>query len=428
MSELAVVASPLEDLQPYHQNPRRGDTAAIAASLKKRGQYKPIVVNAGTKTGRPMEILAGNHTFLAAHSLGWSTIQIVTVDVDDSEAAQIVLADNKLADLGGYDDTDLLATLQEAGSLEATGYSDQDLADLLHALEDPVGLTDPDDVPSVPEDTVTAPGDVWRLGPHVLYVGSSGDIDAVAGAAQGTVDAIWTDPPYGVEYVGKTKDALTIQNDGYAGAVQVFADAVATILAVARPGAPVYVAHSDVVRNDFQRIMEDAGLLLRQTLVWVKNVLVMGRSDYHWRHEPILEAQVASVEELAAESFTPIAYGFTPGGEGRLGRGGPRWYGDNKSSTVFQVPKPKASRDHPTMKPVELIERMLRNSVQTGGLVFDPFGGSGSTLIAAHRLGARALLCELDPRYGDVICRRWEEHTGVTPVRDGTAVSFTEPK
>ncbi|SJM55077.1 DNA modification methylase [Agrococcus casei] len=420
---LEVTVRPLSELKPYHQNPRRGNTAAIADSLAKRGQYKPIVVNLGTHTGRPMEILAGNHTFLAAHSLDWPTIQVVTVDVNDAEAAQIVLADNKLADLGGYDDVDLLATLQEAGSLDATGYTDQDLTELLRALDEPVGLTDPDDVPALTDTTITAEGDVWRLGPHVLYVGSSGNVEAVADAAQGTVDAVWTDPPYGVSYVGGT--GMTIKNDGADEAVQTFADAVGTILAVARPGAPVYVAHADLMRGEFQRVMSEAGILYRQTLIWVKNALVMGRADYHWKHEPILEAELPEAG-IVDESFDPVAYGFTPGGEGRLGRGGKRWYGDNKSSTVFQVPKPKANSEHPTMKPVELIERMLRNSVQTGGLVFDPFGGSGSTLIAAHRLGARALLCELDPQYADVICRRWEEHTGVTPIRDGEPVTFTD--
>lgn len=420
---LEISTRPLAELHAYHKNPRRGATKAIAESLAKRGQYKPIVVNVGTLTGRPMEILAGNHTYLAAASLGWESIDVVTVDLPDDEAAQVVLADNKLADLGGYDDADLLATLEAAGSLEATGYTDQDVTALLRALDEPVGMTDPDDVPDVPEGaTVTVEGDVWRLGPHVLYVGSSGNIDAVADAAQGAADAIWTDPPYGVSYVGGT--GMTIKNDGADEAVQTFADAVATCLVVARPGAPVYVAHADLMRGEFQRVMAEAGILYRQTLIWVKNALVMGRADYHWQHEPVLEAQIAP--DQTVEDFEAIAYGFTPGGEGRLGRGGQRWYGDNKSSTVFQVPKPKVNGQHPTMKPVELIERMLRNSLPAGGLVFDPFGGSGSTLIAAHRLGARSLLCELDPKYADVICRRWEEHTGVVPVRDGVPVSFVE--
>ena len=202
-----------------------------------------------------------------------------------------------------------------------------------------------------------------ELGPHVLYVGSSGNVEAVADAAQGTVDAVWTeDPPYGVSYVGGT--GMTIKNDGADEAVQTFADAVGTILAVARPGAPVYVAHADLMRGEFQRVMSEAGILYRQTLIWVKNALVMGRADYHWKHEPILEAELPEAG-IVDESFDPVAYGFTPGGEGRLGRGGKRWYGDNKSSTVFQVPKPKANSEHPTMKPVQADQHML--AIRPGG-------------------------------------------------------------
>ena len=425
-ARLEVREFPLGELSTYYRNPRRGDVKAIAASLRARGQYRPIVVNVGSLTGRPFEILAGNHTFLAAGALGWETIAATTVDVDEAGAAQIVAADNRLADLGGYDDAELAEVLQLAGDLAGTGYSDGDLSALLASLDEPVGLTEPDAVPPVPEAPVSVLGDVWELGPHRLYVGSSGDIDAVSAAAQGPVACVWTDPPYGVSYVGKTADALSIKNDGADDAMRVFADAVGTMLAVCRPGAPVYVAHSDVVRASFQAALEDAGIRFRQTLIWVKDSLVMGRADYHYRHEPILEHEVPMVELAPeeVEDWQPVAYGFAPGGEGRLGRGGPRWHGDNKQTTVFEVPRPKANREHPTMKPVELMERMLRNSVAAGEVVFDPFGGSGSTLIAAHRLGARALLCELDPVYADVICRRYEEHTGVVPRRGGVPVSF----
>ena len=183
---LAVSEVPLEELATYYRNPRRGNVAAIAESLAVRGQYKPIVVNLGTATGRRMEILAGNHTYLAARDLGWATIQIVTVDVDEAGAAQIVAADNRLADLGGYDDEDLLAVLELAGDLGGTGYSELDVASLERALADPIALTDPDDVPSIPTAApISVPGDVWELGPHRLYVGSSGDTDAVCAIAQG---------------------------------------------------------------------------------------------------------------------------------------------------------------------------------------------------------------------------------------------------
>lgn len=185
--------------------------------------------------------------------------------------------------------------------------------------------------------------------------------------------------------------------------------------------------------------MLKAGLLVRQNLVWVKTSLVLGRADYHYRHEPILEAEVPADDEApdaeavdteleVVTTHEPVLYGFTPGGKGRLGRGGDRWHGDNKQSTVFEVPKPTRNGEHPTMKPTELIGRMLANSCPVGGLVLDLFGGSGSTMIAAHHHRSRSALVELDPRYADVICRRWQEHTGILPIlaRTGELVDFTE--
>jgi site-specific DNA-methyltransferase (adenine-specific) len=203
-------------------------------------------------------------------------------------------------------------------------------------------------------------------------------------------------------------------------------------LTVLRPGAPCYVAHADTERVTFEAALREAGYLLRQNLIWVKNALVLGRSDYQYKHEPILEAVVpgepGETGDLSDEVTThePVLYGFTPGGEGRLGRGSTNWYGNNKKTTVFEVPKPTASRDHPTMKPVELIVLQLRNSVGRGGSVLDMFAGSGSTLLAAHQLNLIARLVELDPVYCDVICRRWQEHTDVMPIleRTGEAVSF----
>jgi DNA modification methylase len=168
---------------------------------------------------------------------------------------------------------------------------------------------------------------------------------------------------------------------------------------------------------------------MRQNLIWVKNAMVLGRSDYHYRHEPILEA-AAPVDEEALEdeplTHEPIMYGFTPGAEGRLGRGGVRWYGNNTQTTVFEIPKPTASREHPTMKPTDLIVAQLRNSVKRGGTDLDLFGGSGSTLIACHILNLEARVVELDPRFVDVICRRYEEATGTTPIllSTGKPVSF----
>lgn len=211
---------------------------------------------------------------------------------------------------------------------------------------------------------------------------------------------LWTDPPYGVDYVGKTKDALTIQND--TGDIEGFLLAVfGACDAVLAPGARFYVACPAVQRGtQFRLAVNGAGWTLHQTLVWVKDSMVLGHSDYHYRHEDIL-------------------YGWKPG-PGRIGRGaheGTRWYGDHSQTSVFEVPRPKRNAEHPTMKPVELVTRCLANSARRGDVILDTFGGSGTTLLAAEAQGLDARLMEVDPRYCDVIVARWEAHTGLKAER-----------
>ena len=430
-------------LAPYFRNPRVGNVPLIVESLKAHGQYKPIIVNRGSLTGRPNEVLAGNHLLQAGLQMGMEKMLVHWLDVDDDEAARIVLVDNRASDKGGYDPEALAGLLVDLDGLAGTGYSDGDLSRLLAGLEagEQEGLNDPDAVPGVPVNPITVEGDVWLLGPHRLVCGDSTQVDVIRLAADGEeLDAMWTDPPYGVEYTGKTKDALKIQNDGKAGLEALLLDAFTAALTVLRPGAPCYVAHSDTERMTFEGALREVGYLVRQNLVWVKNAMVLGRSDYQYKHEPILEVEApdpdavdgdvsretSADEEAEPLQHEPLIYGFTPGAKGRLGRGGPAWYGNNKQTTVFEIAKPSASREHPTMKPVELIVQQLRNSVARKGSVLDLFAGSGSTLIAAHRLGLVARLVELEPQYCDVICRRYQEHTGVMPIleRTGEGVTF----
>ena len=207
----------LADLRPYHANPRRGDVAQIARSLSRTGQYRPIVVNAGTKTGRYREVLAGNHTLAAALKLGWSHLAGSVVDVDDDTAARIVAADNRTAELGGYDDAALLALLESVAAaeqgLEGTGYSDADLLALLARVApdaEPEALTDPDEIPDEPAEPVTRPGDLWTLGDHRILCGDSTDPDAVAHLIGGRrAVLIHADPPYGM---GKQADGVLGDN------------------------------------------------------------------------------------------------------------------------------------------------------------------------------------------------------------------------
>lgn len=402
----------IRDLNYYYKNPRKGDIEAIANSLKTHGQYKTICVNKGTKTGRPNEILAGNHTIKAARALGWETIEATVIDVDDEAAAKIVIADNRTSDLAENDPAILVDLIESLTDLDGTGWADDELEELAATIneltEPPETLNDPDETPEPPETPKTKLGDIITLGDSLLYVGDATDTENVLKAfGQRRADCIWTDPPYGVNYVGKTEDALTIKNDTASDLEPLLTGAYTTMIKASRPGAPIYIAHADTARVTFQTCAEEAGLIIRQNLIWVKNNSTFGHSDYQYQHEPIL-------------------YGFTPGGQGRLGRGGNRWYGDNAQTTIFECNIIQHNRDHPTMKPVALIQAMITNSAPPRGTILDCFAGSGSTLIAAHGLGMNALLVEYDPHYADVICRRWQEHTGQTPKINGTPTTFTD--
>lgn len=383
----------LGDLARFPGNARRGDVTAIRSSLRRHGQYRSLVVR---DTGSALVVLAGNHTRDALDAEGHATARCEVITCTDDEARRINLADNRLAELGGYDDDDLAALLTGLdGDFGGTGWDQDDLDALLG--EEPESRNDPDDVPEPPAEPVTRPGDLWQLGPHRLLCGDATDMAAVEKMLDGDrCDCMWTDPPYGVDYVGKTKDALTIRNDGADDLPGLLAGAFAVASATLKPGSAVYIAHpAGALFAVFAKAFFDAGWKFHEGLVWVKDVMVLGHSDYHFRHEPVM-------------------YGYTPG-EGRRGRGGEGWYGDHSQTSVFEVPKPSRSEDHPTMKPVALVTAMLANSCPPKGLVYEPFGGSGTTLIAAHGLGQVARVVELDPVYCDVICQRYQDHTGIVP-------------
>lgn len=401
--KLATRRIRLDRLQPYYRNPRRGNVAAIAESLAAVGQYKPIVVNAGTQTGRELEVLAGNHTLQAAAELGWPSLLCVTVDVGEEQAARIVAADNRTSDLGTYDEADLLALLESLPDLVGTGYEDDDVAALVAATRPAVSLTDPDDAPTFDETpSVSTPGDVWALGPHRLVVGDALDPAVWDVLLEGQlVDAVWTDPPYGVDYKGGTKKREEISNDALS--VEDLTKFLLATLGAARdhcrPGAAWYVtAPHGPIGLAFSVALAQLDVW-RHSLVWVKNNSTFGRADYHYRHEPIY-------------------YGWKPGAARLVP------VADRKQDTVWEYDRPPTSDEHPMMKPVGLVVRALQNSLPPGGTVLDCFAGAGVTLIGAHQVGAIARLVELKPRYADVICRRWQQHTGELPVRAGVPVDF----
>ena len=410
VENLQALATPIDDLSLLPGNPRVGDVDAVAASLRRFGQRKPIVANtAGT-------VIAGNHTLQAARQLGWTHIAVVRVDDDDATAKAFALADNRTAELGGYDDAALEAMVRDvleadADLLADTGWAGEDLEHVLAGLEPPLPpeLEDPDAVPdSAP--AITVPGDVWLLGPHRLLCGDSTvptDLERVLAGER--ADCVWTDPPYGVSYAAK-QDMLNRTQRGSSKRLtsEIAADeldaqaledmlraSLGAALALSRPGAAWWVAAPCLALplRAFAVVLADLGVW-RHTVVWVKDSFVLGRSDYHGRHEQLL-------------------YGWAPGAPHTPPP-------DRSQDSVWEFPRPRANDIHPTMKPVALIERAILNHTQQGDIVLDPFGGSGSTLIAAHQTGRHARLVELSPRYCDVICRRYQQATGDKPIAEAT--------
>ena len=352
--------------------------------------HRPVLAQAdGT-------IYAGNMRYRAAQALGMETIPAVVEDVSDRLARERALRDN--AQWGEWEEEELASLLARLGSedsnLDILGFDERDLQRLLDSIECPPALADPDDVPALPDEPEAKPGDLWLLGDHRLLCGdatSTRDVATVMADEQAV--CLWTDPPYGVDYEGGTKRKLTLRNDSAEGLGRLLEDSFAAMDAVLASGAAVYVAHpAGALSVTFGSRFLAQGWRLHQTLVWVKDSFVIGHSDYHYRHEPVLFGYKAS--------------------QGRRGRGSGGWYGGNDCSSVFEVPRPKASPDHPTSKPVALVEAMVKNSSRSGDVVLDGFLGSGSTLIACERAGRRCFGLEIDPRYVDVAVRRWEAYTG----------------
>jgi DNA modification methylase len=389
---LQALALPIDAIELHPRNPRLGNVEAVAASLLRFGQLKPVVVQKST-----MLRVAGNHVLRAARSLGWPEIAANVEAMDDAAAVAFLLTDNRTSDLGSYDDGLLAAILDEqaaADNLAATGYDADDVAALLRATGR-ADERDPDAVPDLPPEAevYVQPGELWALGRHRLLVGDATDPDAVARLTAGApVDLVFVDPPYGVDYVGKTAAALTIANDALDadGIRALVADALR--LAPLRPGGSFYVmAPAGPLHLQFLLGVADAGLTLHQTLIWAKDRFVLGHGDYHYRHEPIL-------------------YGWRDGGR-HIFRG------DRTQDSLWEIPRPARSELHPTMKPVELVERAIRNSSVPGERVLDVFVGSGTTIIAAERTERTCLAMELDPRYAQAALERWCSFSGQSPRR-----------
>lgn len=393
---------PIGELVPWEKNPRKNDKAVakVIESIRTFGFGAPIIARRANR-----EVIAGHTRLKAATKMGLERVPVRFLDVTEDQAHALALADNRIGEEAAWDDVLLASVLQELSAadveLASTGFNEHEITKLLADANkvDEGGVaveTAPD---KLQKKWKTAPGQVWEIPSrtvrgrsHRIICGSSLDASVVERLMDGAVaDMMWTDPPYGVSYKGKTDDALEIENDKLnpEQLLQFLCDCFRA--APLKPGAAWYVAHpAGPISLQFRLAVDAVGWTYRQGLVWVKDSMVLGRSDYHYKHEPII-------------------FGYTAGGDGRRGRGGPSWNGGNAEVSTFEIERPKQNEFHPTMKPVELVARMVRNSSSPKGLVYEPFSGSGSTMLACETTSRVCHAVELDPKYVAVALERMAE-------------------
>ncbi len=382
----------IEKLKPAEYNPRKDlkpedeEYQKIKKSLIEFGYVAPVIVNAD------MTVIGGHQRLKVLKELGYTEIECNVVDLDKDKEKALNIALNKIT--GEWDNAkleELLAELKETNiDMDMTGFSfdevDNMLKDITGSKEDDF---DVDQALNEIEEPTSKPGDIWILGRHRLMCGNSTQKeDVMCLMNKQEADMLLTDPPYNVDYVGKTSEALKIENDNMNETefYNFLIDAFRNMFESVKYGGSIYVFHADTEGLNFRNAFKAVGFKLAQCLVWVKNTFVMGRQDYQWRHEPIL-------------------YGWKEGA-------GHYFVDNRKQSTVLEFDKPSRNAEHPTMKPIDLLVYLIKNSSKENDIILDLFGGSGSTLIAAEQIQRTCYVMELDPKYCDVIIKRWENLTG----------------
>ncbi len=375
----------IEKLIPYRNNARTHSdeqVEKIAKSMREFGFINPVLVDG------KFNIIAGHGRVLGAKKLGMKEVPCLFIeDLTEEQKRAYIIADNRLAEDAGWDKEMLKIELEELQNLNfdisLTGF---EMDDFDFGMEETEVVEDEFDE-TVPEEPKSKKGEIYKLGKHYLMCGDSTDINDVEKLMNGAkVDLFLTDPPYNVDYQGGT--GLTIQNDN------MDEDTFREFLKVSffnanvvmKEGAVFYIWHADSEGYNFRGACHDIGWKVRQCLIWCKNTLVMGRQDYHWKHEPCL-------------------YGWKEGASHL-------WASDRKQTTVLEFDRPSVSKEHPTMKPVGLFDYLIKNNTKKDDIVLDLFAGSGTTIIACEQNGRVAYSMELDPRYVDVIIARWEKLTG----------------
>lgn len=368
----------VNEIKPYEKNARKNDEAVpvVMESIKQCEYIAPIIIDEHNI------ILAGHTRFKALKRLKYKEIEVLRVyGLTEEQKRKYRLLDNKTSEIAQWD-FDLLPD-----ELDGLDFGDLELDWGINLESEEEHEIIEDDVPEIDEqaEPITKLGDIWQLGRHRLMCGDSTDKATVAKLMNGKqADMLLTDPPYNVNYEGKTEEHLKIQNDKMED--EAFKDFLVNAFTVAdqnlKPGGAFYIWHADSEGYNFRKACKEVGWTVRQCLIWNKNTLVMGRQDYHWKHEPCL-------------------YGWKDGA-------GHLWNSDRKQTTVIDWDRPTRADIHPTMKPVGLFDYQIKNNTKPGDLVLDLFNGSGTTIIACEQNGRTGCAMELDPKYVDATVKRWE--------------------
>jgi DNA modification methylase len=396
----------IDRLIAYVKNPRvhsKAQVAQIVASIRTYGMVNPILVD---KLGN---VIAGHGRILAGQEMGLTHLPVIVLDhLTEAEVRQLRIADNRIAENGRWDDSllsaELAAVLEEKIDLTTLGFGELELKSLLAEFDQQTSQMDDDDVPEAPRNLVTVVGDEWILGEHRLHCGDSTVIQTVqqilAGAA---ADLIFADLPYNVRYLGSPRGSKLgprpILNDNLGEDFGAFLyKSCVVMLAVC--GGAIYISMSSSELHTLYKAFTDAGGHWSTYIIWAKNTFTLGRSDLHRQWEPML-------------------YGWK--------KNSPHyWSGARDVGDVWSIDKPHRNDLHPTMKPVELVEKAILLSSRRGDLVLDPFAGAGSTLIACHKNGRRARMIELDPQYVDVTIARWQAYSGEKARLASSGLTFAE--
>ena len=375
----------IEKLKPYKNNARTHSDEQIekiAKSMKEFGFINPVLVDGN------LNVIAGHGRILGAKKLGMKEVPCLFIeDLTEEQKRAYIIADNRLAEDAGWDKELLKIELEDLKNMNfditLTGF---ELEDFDFSMDETEVIEDEFDE-TVPEEPTSKKGEIYKLGKHFLMCGDSTDINDVEKLMNGVkADMLLTDPPYNVDYEGG--NGLTIQNDNMDD--ETFREFLRVSFfnanSVMKEGAVFYIWHADSEGYNFRGACHDIGWKVRQCLIWCKNTLVMGRQDYHWKHEPCL-------------------YGWKEGASHL-------WASDRKQTTVLEFDRPSVSKEHPTMKPVGLFDYLIKNNTNKDDIVLDLFAGSGTSIIACEQNGRIAYSMELDPKYVDVIISRWEKLTG----------------